>query len=85
MRRPRGQGGRFLTAAEIAERDRQMKLEELKRQEQNQTANANLNTPESASGSTPAENGAAPSKEEEKIELKAEGEAPSIQDKPNDS
>lgn len=30
MRRPRGQGGRFLTAAEIAERDRQRALEEQK-------------------------------------------------------
>ncbi|ODV84032.1 hypothetical protein CANARDRAFT_224555 [[Candida] arabinofermentans NRRL YB-2248] len=31
MRRPRGQGGRFLTAAEIAEKDRLDKLEEIKR------------------------------------------------------
>ncbi|GMG22208.1 unnamed protein product [Ambrosiozyma monospora] len=84
MRRPRGQGGRFLTAAEIAERDRQMKLEEMKRQEQNQSAN--VNTPESANGSTPAENGTVPSKEEEeKSNIKADGDEPSIQDKPNDS
>lgn len=33
MRRPRGQGGRFLTAAEIAERDR---LEKLKQEETSQ-------------------------------------------------
>ena len=29
MRRPRGQGGRFLTAAEIAEKERQDKLKEM--------------------------------------------------------
>ena len=35
MRRPRGQGGRFLTAAEIAERER--KEQEEKEQQQQQT------------------------------------------------
>ncbi|ODQ82142.1 hypothetical protein BABINDRAFT_160319 [Babjeviella inositovora NRRL Y-12698] len=34
MRRPRGQGGRFLTAAEIAERDKLEKLKELSEQHQ---------------------------------------------------
>ncbi|CCE86585.1 Piso0_005082 [Millerozyma farinosa CBS 7064] len=33
MRRPRGQGGRFLTAAEIAERERQEKMKEIENQD----------------------------------------------------
>lgn len=32
MRRPRGQGGRFLTAAEIAERERQEKMKQMEEQ-----------------------------------------------------
>ncbi|CAH2351880.1 putative transcriptional activator HAP2 [[Candida] railenensis] len=35
MRRPRGQGGRFLTAAEIAEKERLEKLQELEEKEKN--------------------------------------------------
>lgn len=45
MRRPRGQGGRFLTAAEIAERDRQLQQQEQeqgqKQQQQQQQENEN--------------------------------------------
>ncbi|CUM63921.1 uncharacterized protein PRCAT00001509001 [Priceomyces carsonii] len=48
MRRPRGQGGRFLTAAEIAEKERQEKLKELedKKNEETNSKDPNLNDEE---------------------------------------
>lgn len=47
MRRPRGQGGRFLTAAEIAEKARLDKLKELEEKNKSDTSNDDNNESES--------------------------------------
>jgi nuclear transcription factor Y alpha len=64
MRRPRGQGGRFLTAAEIAEKDRLDKLKEI--QDKNGNSNGNeskSNTGDDSENNTGNDN-------EEKLESK---------------
>jgi hypothetical protein len=56
MRRPRGQGGRFLTAAEIAERERK-EQEEKEQQQQQQTDGADSVPGQAAPVQTGGENG----------------------------
>lgn len=43
MRRPRGQGGRFLTAAEIAEKERQDRMKELEEKQNSETPENAIN------------------------------------------
>uniref|UniRef100_A0A060TEL4 Transcriptional activator HAP2 n=1 Tax=Blastobotrys adeninivorans TaxID=409370 RepID=A0A060TEL4_BLAAD len=57
MRRPRGQGGRFLTAAEIAEREKQEAEERARQEAANGDAGSEGSEPANANGNdTPTQN-----------------------------
>lgn len=53
MRRPRGQGGRFLTAAEIAEKDRLDKLKEMEAGDVKEENGAKTESPQSSTAANP--------------------------------
>lgn len=56
MRRPRGPGGRFLTAAEIAEMERQKKDNEESSQSQSQSQDMQIQTQQSNGSSSDSRN-----------------------------